>query len=73
MRGCKQGEVNRSVIEINEDGLKVIPGRGDEGEPNRYKRRPKTPKEEGAGGPPGVNCYICGRRYGTSSLEIHVK
>jgi len=23
--------------------------------------------------PPGVVCYICGREYGTASIEIHVK
>jgi len=23
--------------------------------------------------PPGVTCYICGRRYGTASIEIHIQ
>lgn len=27
----------------------------------------------GLGGPPGLNCYICGGKYGTSSLQIHIK
>jgi len=24
-------------------------------------------------GPPGILCYICGRKYGTTSFDIHVK
>ena len=23
--------------------------------------------------PPGIVCYICGRKYGTTSFDIHVK
>lgn len=23
--------------------------------------------------PPGLLCYICGRKYGTTSFDIHVK
>jgi hypothetical protein len=34
---------------------------------------PKTAKVPSMGGPPGLNCYICGRKYGTRSLEIHIK
>lgn len=37
----------------------------------------KIEKPKGASspskGPPGIICYICGRKYGTTSFEIHEK
>lgn len=39
---------------------------------------PKTkiskPSSKGPGAmPPGIICYICGRKYGTKSIDIHIK
>lgn len=41
------------------------------GAPKSKISKPKT-KVPGAG-PPGVTCYICGRKYGTKSIDIHLK
>lgn len=40
------------------------------GSPSPKKRT--SPRASG-GMPPGVVCYICGRKYGTKSFDIHVK
>jgi len=34
---------------------------------------PAAPKPPGALRPKALMCYICGREYGTTSLEIHLK
>jgi len=33
----------------------------------------KTASKSPARGPPGILCYICGRKYGTTSIDIHLK
>ena len=33
--------------------------------------KPKKTKSP-ARGPPGIICYICGRKYGTKSIDIHI-
>ena len=44
---CKQSENNRSVIEIGENGIKIVNSKQEEESPNKYKRnRTRTPKED---------------------------
>lgn len=33
----------------------------------------KPASKSPARGPPGIICYICGRKYGTASIDIHLK
>ena len=35
---------------------------------SKKKQKSKSP----ARGPPGIICYICGRKYGTASIDIHI-
>jgi hypothetical protein len=37
------------------------------------KPKPKPKAKGPAVGPAGITCYICGRKYGTRSIDIHVK
>lgn len=41
--------------------------------PKTTKPTPAVKAEKPIKMPPGLMCYICGRKYGTTSFEIHVK
>ena len=39
------------------------------GKPSPKPKQKKSPRV--GAGPPGIVCYICGRKYGTKSIDIH--
>lgn len=67
LRSCKgdKGKSKGSPTKVSGGGSHLAPGGG--AEPKRSAS--KSP----ARGPPGLICYICGRKYGTKSLDIHLK
>ena len=80
-KGCKgpkggKGSPTRTSPTRASPG-KASPGKaegGGMGDAPPKKAAVKKPITKGPGlGPVGITCYICGRKYGTKSIDIHVK